>query len=195
MHRSRRIRIVGVVAALLILSATVGVGAVAGGVVEAGTATGEATGGEPTAGGVAGTETDSAGTAFRPASSTADTDGDRSGPLTRCFTGEGHPISIGDSGATIDTIVHLSVLTDPAVGNEFGLEAAGAIDGDPIVTLAAGVRLTASEAIADGFDPFAAFEVLYAYELRLPMFDDGIDETEYRDDGSPITSAAGVVPC
>ena len=173
MHRSRRIRIVGVVAALLILSATVGVGAVAGGVVEAGTATGD----------VAGVET------------VADVDDDRSDPLTRCFTGQGYPISIGESGATIDTIVHLSVLTDPAVGNEFGLEAAGAIGGDPIVTLAAGVRLTASEAIADGFDPFAAFEVLYAYELRLPMFDDGIDETEYRDDGSPITSAAGVVAC
>lgn len=117
------------------------------------------------------------------------------GPLTRCFDGKGYPISIGDEGATIDALVHLSVLTDPAVGNEFGLEAAGAIGGDPIVTLAAGVRLTAREAIADGVNPFAAFDVLYTYELRLPMFDGAVDDTEYRDEGSPITSAAGAIPC
>ncbi|WP_418284938.1 DUF7332 family protein [Halorubrum sp. DTA46] len=117
------------------------------------------------------------------------------GPLTRCFDGEGYPVSIGDEGATIDALVHLSVLTDPAVGNEFGVEAVGAIGGDPIVTLAAGVRLTAREAIADGVNPFAAFDVLYTYELRLPMFDGAVGDTEYRDEGSPITSAAGVVPC
>ncbi len=193
MHRSRRIRIVGVVTALLVVSAAVGIGAVAGGVAGAATTTGDGTGVETVASGVA-AEGDSVA-AFRPPSSVADVDGDSADPLTRCFTGQGHPISIGETGATIDAVVHLSVLTDPAVGNEFGLEAAGAIDDDPIVTLAAGVRLTASEAIADGFDPFAAFEVLYAYELRLPMFDGGIGDTEYRDGGSPITSAAGVVPC
>jgi|GEM_PF-299508 hypothetical protein len=122
-------------------------------------------------------------------------DGDRPAAATGCFAGDGYPISIGDEGATIDTLVHLSVLTDPAVGNEFGIEAAGAIGEDRIVTLAAGVRLTAREAIADGLNPFAAFDILYSYELRLPMFDGTIDDSEYRDEGSPISSAAGVDPC
>jgi len=114
---------------------------------------------------------------------------------TRCFAGEGYPISIGDGGAAIEALVHLSVLTDPTAGNEFGLEAAGTLDGEPIVTLGAGVRLTAREAIANGVDPFAAFDVLYAYELRLPMFDGSIGDSEYRDEGSPIDSGAGAVPC
>jgi hypothetical protein len=113
----------------------------------------------------------------------------------RCFSGKGYPIGIGDGQTKIATILHLSVLTDPAAGNEFGLEAAGTIAEDPIVTLAAGVRLTARDAIANGVDPFAAFDVLYAYELRLPMFDGAIDESDYRDDGSPIDSSATPVPC
>ncbi|MFO8115187.1 MAG: hypothetical protein R6U01_07475 [Halorubrum sp.] len=116
-------------------------------------------------------------------------------PPTRCFAGEGYPISIGETGATIHAVVHLSVLTDPAAGNEFGVEAAGALDGDPIVTLAAGVRLTAREAIANGVDPFAAFDVLYAYELDLPMFDGAVGDSDYRDDGSPIESGAGAAAC
>ncbi|PAU84316.1 hypothetical protein CK500_07765 [Halorubrum salipaludis] len=123
---------------------------------------------------------------------------DRVAPPTQCFAGAGHPISIGDgggSGAAIEALVHLSVLTDPAAGNEFGMEAAGTLDGEPIVVLGAGVRLTAREAVADGVDPFAAFDVLYAYELRLPMFDGSIGDSEYRDDGSPIDAGAGVVPC
>ncbi|EMA63140.1 DUF7332 family protein [Halorubrum lipolyticum] len=120
---------------------------------------------------------------------------DRLDPPTRCFAGEGYPISIGDEGPAIEALVHLSVLTDPAAGNEFGLEAAGTLDGEPIVTLGAGVRLTAREAVADGVDPFAAFDVLYAYELRLPMFDGSIGDSEYRDEGSPIESGAGAVPC
>ena len=131
-----------------------------------------------------------------PASS-PDSGGDtvRTAPLTQCFAGDGYPISIGDHGATIDAVVHLSVITDPSVGNEFGIEAAGALDDDQIITLATGVRLTAREAIADGFNPFSAFDVLYTYELRLPMFDGAIGESEYQDEGSPITSAAGAVPC
>jgi hypothetical protein len=116
-------------------------------------------------------------------------------PPTGCFAGEGYPISIGETGATIDAIVHLSVLTDPAAGNEFGLEAAGTLDGDPVVTLGAGVRLTAREALANGVDPFAAFDVLYAYELSLPMFGGAIDDSDYRDDGAPIESGADVVAC
>lgn len=114
---------------------------------------------------------------------------------TRCFAGDGYPVSIGETGATIDAIVHLSVLTDPAAGNEFGLEAAGTLDGDPVVTLAAGVRLTAREAVASGVDPFAAFDVLYAYELSLPMFGGAIDDAEYRDDGPPIELGAGTADC
>ncbi|MFD1572004.1 DUF7332 family protein [Halorubrum laminariae] len=116
-------------------------------------------------------------------------------PMTACFTGDGYPISIGETGAALDALVHLSVLTDPEVGNEFGIEAAGTLADDSIVTLAAGVRLTAREAITGGVDPFAAFDILYAYELRLPMFGGSIDETEYSDSGSPFRSSAGVVPC
>lgn len=126
---------------------------------------------------------------------TVEGDGDRVAPPTQCFAGRGHPISIGENGPAIEALVHLSVLTDPAAGDEFGLEAAGTLDGDPIVTLGAGVRLTAREAVANGVDPFAAFDVLYAYELRLPMFDGSIGDSEYRDDGSPIESGAGAVPC
>jgi len=121
--------------------------------------------------------------------------GDAAASPTGCFAGDGYPISIGETGATIDAIVHLSVLTDPAAGNEFGLEAAGTLDDDPVVTLAAGVRLTAREAVANGVDPFAAFDVLYAYELNLPMFGGAIDDAEYRDDGPPIESGAGTADC
>lgn len=123
--------------------------------------------------------------------------GSRVAPITKCFTGEGYPISIGDggSGAAMETVIHLSVLTDPGAGNEFGLETAGRLDGEPIVTLAAGVRLTAREALADGVDPFAAFDVLYTYELRLPMFDGAVGDADYEDDGSPIDSTAGAVAC
>ena len=124
-----------------------------------------------------------------------DADGAAVTPPTRCFAGDGYPISIGETGATIDAVVHLSVLTDPAAGNEFGLEAAGALDGVPVVTLAAGVRLTAREAVANGIDPFAAFDVLYAYELDLPMFGGAIGDSDYRDDGSPVESGAGAVAC
>jgi len=124
-----------------------------------------------------------------------DADGDAVTPPTRCFAGDGYPISIGETGATIDAVVHLSVLTDPAAGDEFGLEAAGAIEGDAIVTLAAGVRLTAREAVANGIDPFAAFDVLYAYELNLPMFGDAVGDSDYRSDGPPIESGAGSVAC
>ena len=173
MERSRRwLTLTGIIA-LLLVSATAGAGAFADGAAEVETADAE----------------------LRSTDSAAHVDGDRVGPLTGCFAGDGYPISIGETGATIDALVHLSVLTDPSVGNEFGLEAAGEIGDDPIVTLAAGVRLSASEAITDGINPFAAFDLLYAYELRLPMFDGNIGETEYREDGSPITSAAGVVPC
>ncbi|WP_435073175.1 DUF7332 family protein [Halorubrum sp. HHNYT27] len=125
----------------------------------------------------------------------AQTEEDAATPPTRCFAGDGYPISIGETGATIDIVVHLSVLTDPVAGNEFGIEAAGALGDDRIVTLAAGVRLTAREAISDGVDPFAAFSVLYVYELNLPMFDGAIADSEYDDDGSPIQSGAGTVAC
>jgi len=178
MERARRALIVATVTVLLLATATVGVGAVGSSVADAAGTTGSATDGDRHA-----------------ADAPADVEIDRADPPTRCFAGEGYPISIGETGATIDAVVHLSVLTDPAVGNEFGLEAAGSIGDDRILTLAAGVRLTAREAIADGVDPFAAFNVLYAYELRLPMFDGAIDDTEYRDEGSPVASAAGVVPC
>lgn len=124
-----------------------------------------------------------------------DTDGDAVTPPTRCFAGDGYPISIGETGATIDAVVHLSVLTDPTAGNEFGLEAAGALDGVPVVTLAAGVRLTAREAVSNGIDPFAAFDVLYTYELQLPMFAGAVGDADYEDDGSPIESSAGAVDC
>jgi hypothetical protein len=122
-------------------------------------------------------------------------DGDDVTPPTRCFAGDGYPISIGETGATIDVIIHLSMLTDPVAGNEFGIEAAGALADEPIVTLAAGVRLTVREAVRDGIDPFAAFEVLYAYELDLPMFDGAIGDSEYDDETAPIESGARTVAC
>lgn len=178
MDRSRRPPITVLLTALLLASATVGVGVFAGGVGAAETA-----------------ETGPAEVVSHATEAPTDIGEARAAPPTRCFSGEGYPISIGETGATIDAVVHLSVLTDPAVGNEFGLEAAGSIGGDRIVTLAAGVRLTARAAIVDGVDPFAAFDVLYAYELQLPMFDGAIGDAEYRDDGSPIASEAGVVPC
>lgn len=116
------------------------------------------------------------------------------GPLTACFHGDGYPLSIGDGPATIDALLHVSVVTDRETGNEFGVELAGTLDDDPIVTLAAGVRLTGREAIATG-NPFAAFDLLYTYEFRLPMFEGHVDETTYEDDGAPVDSAAGVAPC
>jgi hypothetical protein len=171
------VRIAAVATALFLLSALAASGAVVG------------AGAAQTGGGAPGGDADGDG----PDASGPNADG--ATPPTRCFAGDGYPISIGETGATIDAIVHLSVLTDPAAGNEFGLEAAGALDGVPIVTLAAGVRLTAREAVANGVDPFAAFDVLYAYDLDLPMFGGAIGDTDYRDDGSPIESGAGTVAC
>jgi len=165
-------RIAAVAAALLLVSALAASGAAVG--LGSAQTDGDAPGGEASDGGAS----DDAAT-----------------PPTRCFAGDGYPISIGETGATIDAVVHLSVLTDPAAGNEVGLEAAGALGGDPIVVLAAGVRLTAREAIANGVDPFAAFDVLYVYELTLPMFGGAIGDSEYSDSGSPIESGAGAAAC
>jgi hypothetical protein len=127
----------------------------------------------------------------------ADADRGEVPPITRCFSGTGYPISIGDGegGATMETVIHLSVLTDPRAGNEFGIETAGRLGGEPIVTLAAGVRLTGREAIANGLDPFAAFDVLYTYELQLPMFAGAVGDADYEDGGSPIESSAGAIAC
>jgi hypothetical protein len=168
-------RVAALAAALLLVSALAASGA----------AVGDASG--ERAGDAAVAQTDGA--------AVAQTDGAAASPPTRCFAGDGYPISIGETGATIDVVVHLSVLTDPAAGNEFGIEAVGALGDDRIVTLAAGVRLTAREAIANGIDPFAAFTVLYAYELDLPMFGGAIGDAEYDDEGSPIESSAGTVAC
>jgi len=170
-------RIAAVAAVLLLVSALAASGAAVG--LGSAQTDGDAPGGEASDGG---------------ASDDAAPD-DAATPPTRCFAGDGYPISIGETGATIDAVVHLSVLTDPAAGNEVGLEAAGALGGDPIVVLAAGVRLTAREAIANGVDPFAAFDVLYVYELTLPMFGGAIGDSEYSDSGSPIESGAGAAAC
>jgi hypothetical protein len=119
------------------------------------------------------------------------------GPITRCFTGEGYPLAIGNGNgsARIDAAVHASVLTDPAAGDEVGVELAGSLDRARIVTLAAGVRLDAPGILAAGANPFAAFDLLYAYELRLPMFAGALDTSTYRGDGPPVGSAADAVPC
>ncbi|TKX59044.1 hypothetical protein EXE44_05740 [Halorubrum sp. SS7] len=190
MTRPRRTRALALSLLLLAASVGVGVGAVAGQPAASGAddrapgATVQSVGGAPADG---------------PATVGTGADANRSTapPITRCFTGRGYPISIGDggSGATMETVVHLSVLTDPAAGNEFGVETAGRLDGEPIVTLAAGVRLTGREAIANGFDPLAAFDVLYTYEMRLPMFAGAVGDADYEDDGSPIESSAGAVAC
>ncbi|ESS04974.1 MAG: hypothetical protein A07HR67_00324 [uncultured archaeon A07HR67] len=86
-------------------------------------------------------------------------------------------------------------MTDPGAGDEFGVELAGTLDDEPVVTLAAGVRLNAPGLVATGVNPFAAFDLVYTYELRLPMFDGAIDDTTYREDRPPVGSAAGTVPC
>ncbi|WP_418280409.1 DUF7332 family protein [Halorubrum sp. DTA98] len=116
-------------------------------------------------------------------------------PITQCFAGEGYPLVIGDPPATIDSVVHLSVVTDPDNGGEFGVELAGTLGDDRIVTLAAGVRLSRAGLVATGVNPFAAFDLLYTYELRLPMFDGAIDESSYAEDRPPVSAAAGTVPC
>ncbi|MFW6000213.1 MAG: DUF7332 family protein [Halorubrum sp.] len=218
MTRPQRTRVRALALSLLLLAASLGAGAVAGQVAASETPTRStadgvsaggggavgsvvdpATTGPTTAGGATGGPRTAGAPTAGAATAGPDVDGNRSeGPaITRCFTGSGYPISIGDAegGATMETVVHLSVLTDPGAGNEFGVETAGRLDGEPIVTLAAGVRLTGREAIANGFDPFSAFDVLYTYELRLPMFAGSVDDADYEDEGSPIDSSAGAVAC
>jgi len=190
MTGSQRTRVRALALSLLLVLASVGVGAVAGQA---------ASPGATTHGSSAPTHASVAGPAPGPATAGPGVDANRSevAPITRCFAGSGYPVSIGgdEGGATMDTVIHLSVLTDPRAGNEFGLETAGRLDGESIVTLAAGVRLTGREAIANGFDPFAAFDVLYTYELRLPMFAGSVGDADYEADGSPIGSSAGAVDC
>ncbi|WP_434522067.1 DUF7332 family protein [Halorubrum sp. AS12] len=193
MTRPQRTRVGVLALVLLLVAASVGAGAVAGQAAASG-APSHASAVDP-GDGPAAVDLPAVGAATTGPGVGAN--GSRVAPITKCFTGEGYPISIGDggSGAAMETVVHLSVLTDPGAGNEFGLETAGRLDGEPIVTLAAGVRLTAREALADGVDPFAAFDVLYTYELRLPMFDGAVGDADYEDDGSPIDSTAGAVAC
>ncbi|ELZ34735.1 DUF7332 family protein [Halorubrum distributum] len=193
MTRPRRTRVRALALALLLLAASLGAGAVAGQAAASGSVTQASdpaihASTVPTAGAPTGHETVGPG---------VDANRSEVAPITRCFTGSGYPISIGDGegGATMETVIHLSVLTDPGAGNEFGVETAGRLDGEPIVALAAGVRLTGREAIANGFDPLAAFDVLYTYELQLPMFAGSVGDADYEDDGSPIESSAGAVDC
>ncbi|ELZ61429.1 MULTISPECIES: DUF7332 family protein [Halorubrum] len=189
MTRSHRARVGVLALALLLVAASVGGGAVAGGASASASGTANHVSGAATHASVASDGPETVGPGL-------DGNGSEVGPITRCFTGEGYPISIGgEGGATMEAVLHLSVLTDSGAGNEFGLETAGSLDGEPIVTLAAGVRLTAREAIANGVDPFAAFDVLYTYDLRLPMFEGAVGDAGYEDDGSPIDSSAGAVAC
>ncbi|GAB7092046.1 hypothetical protein JCM18237_23170 [Halorubrum luteum] len=116
-------------------------------------------------------------------------------PITECFAGEGYPLVIGDPPATIDSLVHLSVLTDPSNGGEFGVELSGTLENDRIVTLAAGVRLSRAGLVATGVNPFAAFDILYTYELRLPMFDGAIGQSAYEEERPPVSGATEPVPC
>jgi len=116
-------------------------------------------------------------------------------PLTGCFAGNGHALDIGNGSATIDGLVHASILTDLSNGNEFGVELAGQINDDEIITLAAGVRLSRSGILEDGVNPFAAFDLLYNYNFQLPMFTGMIDQSTYTETTPPLTSAAGEVEC
>ncbi len=145
--------------------------------------------------GAAATPAGSDGLADDGSDDVVDTEGAAVGPITQCFAGEGYPLVIGDPPATIDALVHVSVLTDPANGDEFGVELAGTLADDRIVTLAAGVRLSEAGLLATGVNPFAAFDLLYTYELRLPMFDGLTGETTYEEDRPPVSGAAGTVPC
>ncbi|CDK38212.1 hypothetical protein [Halorubrum sp. AJ67] len=116
-------------------------------------------------------------------------------PLTGCFAGSGHALDIGNRSATIDGLVHASILTDPTNGNEFGVELAGQINDYEIISLAAGVRLSRSGLLEDGVNPFAAFDLLYNYNFQLPMFTGMIDQSAYTETTPPLTSAAGEVEC
>lgn len=116
-------------------------------------------------------------------------------PLTGCFAGDGHALNIGDGPATIDGLVHASILTDPTNGNEFGVELAGQINDDQIISLAAGVQLSRSGLLEDGVNPFAAFDLLYNYNFELPMFNGMIGQSTYSETTPPLTSAAGEVEC
>jgi hypothetical protein len=116
-------------------------------------------------------------------------------PLTGCFAGSGHALDIGNGSATIDGLVHASILTDPTNGNEFGVELAGQINDDEIISLAAGVRLSRSGLLENGVNPFAAFDLLYNYNFQLPMFTGMIDQSTYTETTPPLTSAAGEVEC
>lgn len=115
--------------------------------------------------------------------------------LTGCFAGDGYALDIGNGSATIDGLVHASILTDPTNGNEFGVELAGRINDDEIITLAAGVQLSRSGILEDGVNPFAAFDLLYNYNFQLPMFSGMIDQTTHTETSPPLTSAAGEVDC
>lgn len=114
---------------------------------------------------------------------------------TGCFRGKGHQFRIGESPGTIDSAIHLSVLTNPADGSEFGLESVGDLEQGRVVTLAAGVRVSGSDVIESGGNPFAGFDLIYRYELDLPMFDGRVNQSTYSDDRPPVESGVGVVDC
>ncbi|WP_459878201.1 DUF7332 family protein [Halorubrum gandharaense] len=168
MSHHPRSRFAAVALAALLLVALIATGPLAGG-----------------AGSVAAVE-DGDGTADR---------SDRVGPITECFVGDGYPLAIGDPPATIDALVHVSVLTDRENGGEFGVELAGTLDDDPIITLAAGVQLNRIGLLTTGINPFAAFDLVYTYAFNLPMFEGHVDRTTYEEDSPPVGSAAGTVPC
>jgi len=175
--RRARVTLVAVLVSVCCLAAAVGPGVVAGEQVVRGTSADGPLGGQSI-------DPSPAGSPAR--------DG---GPITGCFTGDGYPLVIGNGSAQIDAALHASVLTDPAAGDEVGVELAGRLEQTRIVTLAAGVRLDTPGLLTAGTNPFAAFDLLYTYDLQLPMFAGAVGTSTYRGDGPPVGSAADADPC
>ncbi|WP_449267270.1 DUF7332 family protein [Halalkaliarchaeum desulfuricum] len=118
-------------------------------------------------------------------------------PDSGCFAGEGRAFSIGTEGPRIAMRLHLSVLTDLGEPGSFGVELAGSTGQFDVVHLVAGVQFAGVED-ADRFlrDPFQAFDLVYTYELRLPMLADtpGVDPV-HTEDEPPVDGPVGVADC
>ena len=88
-----------------------------------------------------------------------------------CFPGDGYRFDIGTEGPRIVAVLHLSVFTDPLNPGAFGVELSGTALNQSIVSLQAGVRYDGVDGPGQLLaDPFAPFEYVFDYRMRLPMF-------------------------
>jgi hypothetical protein len=110
-----------------------------------------------------------------------------------CFPPGGHRFVIGTEGPQIGIVVHTSLLTSLGRPGALGMEAVGAIDGEPIIVLRTGVLF---EGVGDPFgffaEPFSRFSIAFHYEFRLPMFGSDYD---YESNESPVLGPVGTRGC